>query len=353
MLGKKKVDWPAFYDSVDFDALYEDLGWVPLTSSGTEDKGYCLDPWKLHKHGDRTGKLAINRSKGVYNCWVCGGGTILTLVMEVKGLDFDGTLEYLSRFINAFNKESVEEFHARISRLLDHVKDRHRPIPIFNTSVLSKFDKAEEWGESRGISAEVVDYFNIGMSLTHHKFNSEFGAYEGQAVILPHFWHGKLVGWQERWLSDTPRWIGKYTNTGEFPRETTVWGLDFAQSQKVRPVLCESVATALRLISEGFPAIATFGSQITPDQCKNLRGFQQGIILAPDNDIPGYKWYTAAIKELHKFVPLYLAEPLGDLGTDLGDVARSDLLSTLADVKDVYLDYIISGDSWDSRNIKK
>jgi hypothetical protein len=191
------------------------------------------------------------------------------------------------------------------------------------------------------------------VSRSHHKFNSEFGAYEGQAIILPHFWHGKLVGWQERWLSDTPQWIGKYTNTSEFPRETTVWGLDFAKSQEARPVLCESVATALRLISEGFPAIATFGSQITPDQCKCLRGFQRGIILAPDNDTAGYKWYEQAIRQLHKFVPLYLAEPSGEIGTDLGDVSKDDLLSTLGNVKDVYLDYITSGDSWDLKSIRK
>lgn len=333
--NRRKIDWFAFYDSVDFDALYINLGWTPVSNTGTEDKGYCLDPWKLHKHGDRTGKLAINRAKGVYNCWVCGGGTILTLIMEVKGLDFDGAIEYLSRFINAFHKESTEEFHARISRLLDNVKNVNRPLPVFNDQVLTKFTDAVPWGTTRYISDSVIEFFKIGMANSHYKFNSESGSYEGQAVILPHFWQGKLVGWQERWISDTPSWIGKYTNTSDFPRETTVWGLDFAKTIDKRPILCESVPTALRLISEGHPAIATFGSQITKDQCKHLRCFQQGIILSPDNDTAGYKWYEQAVNQLQRFVPLYLMEPVGEIGSDLGDADYNTLLTAFTNIKDV------------------
>lgn len=335
MIGTKKtIDWRQFYSGLDYDALYADLGWSPTTTIGSEDKGYCLDPWKFHKHGDRTGKLAINRDKGVYNCWVCGGGTILSLVMEVKGFEYEGAIEYLTRYITAYTKESSDEFQVRVAKLLAYGKHVDRPIPIFNSRVLDRYESGDSWAVGRGISADVAQYFKVRVHPGHTKFHPDHGAFEGHAAILPHFWQGKLVGWQERWISNTPKWVGRWTNTSDFPRETTVWGIDFARSQNQPVVLVESVPTALRLITEGFPAIATFGSQITPDQCRHLRMFQQGIILAPDNDSAGAKWYKTATQELDRYVPLFHIDPPGDEGDDLGDVSRDTLLATLADVKD-------------------
>lgn len=312
----QKINWTEFYQALDFDALYQDLDWEPLPI-GIEDKGQCLDPWKLHKNGDRTGKLAINRKKGVYNCWVCGGGTVLTLVMEVKGLNHDEGIEYLSRFIG-FSEESIEEFHARISRLLNYAKTSDVPPPIFNKKIIGRWGGAYIWGEKKGIAKSIIDFFHIKFDSTHSRFTLN-GTYEGPAVILPHFWQGKLVGWQERWLGDTPKWLGKYTNTSDFPRETTVWGYDFAKSQEKKIVLVESVPTALRLISEGIPAIATFGSQVTPSQCKALRIFQQGICLSRDNDTAGIKWRQMIINELERFIPLYEVDVIEGSGSDLGD----------------------------------
>lgn len=329
MRGKilKYVD---FADRIDYDSLYEDLEWEPLSSYKDEDKGYCLMPAN-HTHGDSTGKLAINRDKGVYNCWVCGGGSMLSLVMEVKDLNYQDATAYLYQFVDRATNESADDFYARIERMMEKPVEERKPFPFFNERVL-KWQGYAPWFADRHISKEVAEYFKLGVDLEHRKYNPKEGEWIGPAAILPHYWDGKLVGWQERWLTDTPRWVGKYTNTTDFPRETTVWGYDFAKEQTKPLIIVESVATALMLISEGYPAIATFGSQLTPDQLKHLRVFQQGVMLAADNDGAGTKWLGTLTEYLRKFIPVLHVPVVYGHGSDLGDLHPDELPTHLKGV---------------------
>jgi len=322
-----------FADRIDYDAMYEDLGWEPLSSYKEEDKGYCLMPAN-HTHGDSSGKLAINREKGVYNCWVCGGGSILSLVMEVKDLSYQDATAYLYQFADKAQNETADEFYSRIERLMERPVEERKPLPFFNERVL-KWQGYDQWFADRHISEEVADYFRLGVDPEHRKYNPKEGEWIGPAAILPHYWDGKLVGWQERWLTDTPRWVGKYTNTTDFPRETTVWGYDFAKKQTKPPIIVESVSTALMLITEGYPAIATFGAQLTPHQLKLLRIFQQGVMLAPDNDGPGINWTNTLTEYLKKYIPVLYVPRVQGHGLDLGDLHPEELPTHLRGVTHV------------------
>jgi hypothetical protein len=106
-------------------------------------------------------------------------------------------------------------------------------------------------------------------------------------VIFPHYVGERLVGWQHRWLSDMrPRGWQKYTNTPTSPRHDAVPADGTAKRicrwSSSSP--CPRRSTSLGL---GWPAVATFGATVTPEQLKLLRRFQQGVIIAPDNDKPG------------------------------------------------------------------
>lgn len=322
-----------FYSQIDYDSLYSDLCWDPLSTNGPEDKGYCLDPWKMHKNGDTTGKLAINRDKGVYNCWVCGGGTILSLVMEVKSLDIDEATAYLWQFTKK-DRENPTEFYEKVARLLTEEKPEEKPLPHFNRKVVEVWvDNDHEWFSSRGISEEVRTYFFLGFNGNSRTFKRGMGTYEGPAIVLPHFWKGNLVGWQNRWLDEArPRWVSKYTNTTDFPRETTLWGYDFAATQSKPPIVVESVPTALFLLSEGYPAIATFGSQITPAQLRLLRGFQSGVLLARDNDEAGRKWLQTATEYLERYIKVLHIPTVNGEGADLGELSPEKLSTHLKGV---------------------
>lgn len=344
LLRKTNLKFSDFSNRIDWEKLYDDLGWEPQYSRGAEDKGYCLMP-QNHKSGDTTGKLAINRDKAVYNCWVCGGGSILSLVMEVKGMKHDEALQYLYQFVDSSTKESADDFYARIARILaDETQDtRSVSSPVFNDRVLEQWNASHEWFDSRHISDGVRSYFKAGYDPVAKRYSPKHGTYEGPGIILPHFWGGKLVGWQTRWLDGKPDWVTKFTNTTDFPRETTVWGFDFAASQEKQPIIVESVPTALYLISEGYPAVATFGAEVTEAQLRHMRQFQQGVILAADNDEPGSKWLAANTNYLERYIPVLIAPRVQGHGSDLGDLHPNELSSHLKGTKPHYVTEIPEG----------
>lgn len=318
-----------FSDQIDLDAVYDELGWAPERTHLDEDIGFCPDLHGWHKNGDTTGKFAFNRTKLCYNCWVCSGGSLLSWVMEAKSLDVQDATTWLYQFTKP-RKISSDDFYAEIETLLAVGKPDHKTLPFFNEKVIEKWKQPHPWFKERNIDPEVVDYFQLGFDKDHVKYGPK-GNYTGRAIILPHFWKGKLVGWQERWLDqDRPPWVGKYTNTSDFPRNETLWGYDFAYQSKQQPIVVESVTTALYLISQGYSSIATFGAGVSAEKMGLLRVFNQGVILAPDNDPAGYAWLddpgkTTLHGYLERYVPVLVVPYVEGSGADVGDLEPEQL----------------------------
>lgn len=320
------VRYGDFAHRIDVDAFAEAIGFVGEDDGRGNDVGHCPDPWQMHKHGDSTGKFAIHREKKVFNCWVCGGGTLLSLAMACQDLAEEDAIEWIKQFAG---EQTDERFEDEIDDLLRDEIERDPVTPWFNTRVLDNFEcltqEAFDWIDERGIDQQLAAEHRIGYN-SHEVKISKKGRYEGPGMILPHFWGGQLVGWQTRWLepdSERPPWVQKYNNTRDMPKRWTIWDYERWYLSEEAIVVVESVPTALRLQSLGFPSMATFGGTVTPEQFKLLRACQQGLILAPDNDDPGMKFIRKAIDyELDKFVPVYVCEPVGEEGSgdDLADL---------------------------------
>lgn len=324
-----------FYKQIDVDAVFDELGWIPEEDDGVEMKGFCFDAWGLHKHGDTTGKFAFNREKVVGNCFVCQGFTLQALVMAINNLDYQEATNWLFKFTKPSQKSS-EEFYEQVSRLLNSSEPETKPMPFFNELVLDQWHPDDpldyEWFSERNISSAVVDHFKCGFNPQAKSHHSKKEVYQGRAIILPHFWNKKLVGWQHRWLDERPNWVPKYENTSSFPRDRTVWGYDFCKVQDHQPIIVESVPTALMLISEGYPAIATFGASVSDAQIKLLRVFSQGILLARDNDEAGRVWEDKIISGLVRYVPILGVDPVKGSGNDLGDLEINELSTHLQSI---------------------
>lgn len=315
------TSYKEFADRIDVDAWEEAIGFEPISQKDDEDIGFCLDPWGQHQHGDRTGKLAINKSKKLYNCWVCGGGTILTYTMALKDMDVDNATTWLYQFTRRV-EETTERFEAEIDRLLfdSEKQDDEIPMPYFNAAVLDRWieysDEMLEWSSLRGISQDALRRYRVGFNpqLTMRHFT-------GPAAVFPHFWQERLVGWQSRWLCDYPKDIPKYVFTNDFPRERSVYGID--QLSSALPVIvCESVPTVLLLATNGYPAVATFGASVTSEQIMHLRKLQQGIIVSADNDKAGDKFERLLVEGLERYIDVRVAERVPGEGADMGDLVN-------------------------------
>lgn len=353
MATQQKLRYSDIWDEVNVDAFEEAINWAPEYQRGDNDVGFCVWP-ENHSHGDTTGKFAIHRDKRVYNCYVCGGGSFLSLVMELKDLDVDEATEWIYQFCEP-DMRSDSEFVDEFVNAFRDVEKRVETLPFFNPRVLEKFsdpledalewlDAEREWVpflENRCILPEVAEEYGLcyGESIRRPapqkgKFAEE-PDYVGPAIIFPHYWQDRLVGWQARWLDPLrPEWIPKYTMTGDFPKENTIYGWSQAIRAQGPVVVVESVPSKLFLNSVGFDSAATFGSNVNEAQLRLLRRLHT-VVLAPDNDKAGVKWKESLTEYLKRFTTVrHLPTLGGKLGADIGDFASH---SSPADAVNEYL----------------
>jgi DNA primase len=327
-----KLRYSDFGHRVDIDELVDALG-LDLREDGAELRGHCPLPYGAHKNGDTTGKFSINREKRIYGCWVCGGGNLLDLVMAMQDLDPEPATKWMYQFAN--HEETDEEFMDELDRLLSDPAEQVTPIPYFNERVLDRFDwlnqsaQAMGWATGRGISPEVAEVFKLRYSPAARRTLKE-EVYEGPCIYLPHVWRRRLVGWQQRWLApedERPRWVPKYTNTPDFPKQTTLYGYDFAlvnaQAFEDPVVVVESVPSALFLWSQDVPAICTFGSSVSDDQLRLLRKFPH-LIISRDNDPAGDKYVNQLVTYLDRYTRVQALPVVGDWpSADIGDLSEA------------------------------
>lgn len=332
MSQQNRLRYEDFWDSINVDSFEEAIGWSPEHTHNDNDIGFCPFP-ENHAHGDTTGKFAIEREMRVYNCWACGGGSLLSLAMELLAMDIDEATRWIYQFTETDARSDAEFVDEFIDAFRDAEK-RIATLPYFNDRVLDRFNESvpDEWLESRGISQEIVDKYGVRYLSAIQRPSPRAGRfgdeedYIGPGVIFPHYWQDRLVGWQTRWLEeDRPEWVPKYTMTSDFPKETTVYGWDQVKTSEA-VVVVESVPTALLLASEGFAAVATFGSNVNDAQMRLLRRFPE-ILLAADNDKPskegrpaGLKWRDQLTTYLKKYSVVRWVPLVPEAGSDLGDV---------------------------------
>jgi hypothetical protein len=336
-----KIRYYEFVDDIDLDALYEAIGFDPLVNIKDNDIGHCLFP-DNHSHGDTTGKFAIHRGKKIYNCYKCGGGSLLSLIVELYGWTVEEATRYLRTFAIG-DTRSDSEFADHLMKMLGYQGEKPYPIPYFNERVLDKFDGPVDYFRRRGISNEVINDCRLCYStevvrtapirMRDNESVKIDTDYVGPAAIFPHFWKGRLVGWQSRWIDypdpnqhrhtdDTfPKWLPKYTNTSSFPKHNSIYNYDWCLTQSDKIVICESVPTVLFLRSNGIPAIAYFGDAPSQEQLKMCRRFTQGVILAPDNDSNGDKLLISATNALQDFIDVWHVPKVGASHDDLGTYA--------------------------------
>jgi hypothetical protein len=293
-------------ETLDVDEFEAAIGFEPIGYNDRgEDHGHCPDPWNLHKNGDRTGKFSINRDKKVFNCFVCGGGTLLSLTMAIRNCEEDQAIDWLKQFSSKIF-QTDEGFLEEVNRLLSPKikKVEEDVLPWFNGNVLLQWEEVDHpWFEERGINESVRLAYRLGVNTkTIRKLNDQ--EFISESIVLPHIHQEKLVGWQNRWIGERPKWVPKYTNTNDFPKKTTLYGLDIAIQCEKPIVVVESVPTVLYLASLDIPAVATFGATVSKEQMRLLRKWQHGVVLAQDNDQAGCKWRDDLVSYLDRYIPV-------------------------------------------------
>lgn len=342
--------WSDIEDSVRLDEVLDALAINVVSVAKGEHWASC--PLPSHPGADTSPSFSVNEDNFLWNCFTCDDGGLLPLLVarieEFEDDDVQTAWQKGVEWLIPFSDGEVSEdddgaFMDQLQKYFDRGEVRKRYVkpsmPYFTDKVIDSLEPAplELLAKWNITSEETVEHFKLKYDPERHRIKGDKN-YTAPALVIPHYFDGKLVGFQERWLADDrPKWVPKYTNSDDFPKSTTLYDWDNVreEAQGLPVIVVESAMTRIRLWELGYAGVATFGASITDEQVRLLRALRGGVILSFDND-PDYlnkkgQWvmgsgrkalYTYAEKLADyisvEFLP-YVDQDKGDLADLLDD----------------------------------
>lgn len=353
------ITWEDLIDSIRLEEVLDDLGIAVTEVIKSEHWSSC--PLPTHPGSDSSPSFSVNDETLLWNCFICGGGSLPKLVIAMNDLEGEDAwleaLEYLLPFSDG-DPGTDDGYLKQITRYLERSEGRPKrtrgvTLPYFNPIVLERLERPpmsllEKW---HIFDEETVEVFGLRYDPERRRLKNG-KEYVGPALIIPHYFgteldDQELVGYQERWLDiDRPKWLPKYTNSDDFPKKDTLFNYARAlfNARLESPIiLVESVMTVIRLYELGYTAVSSFGASVNPRQVRYLRAFgHSGVWLTTDNDPDfqnrrgqwvkgaGYQHLEENKASLVDYVPVEVIPPVGQ---DKGDMADLDDAETLALIK--------------------
>jgi hypothetical protein len=276
-----------------------------------------------HTNGDATPSASANCDKKTYNCYSgYWAGDIFHLVMKLENkTSFENIVPVLGDFLGD-KTIAVDDFRARLKEIFA------APSGVAYTTQLSGYGEQilRPWAfihpylATRGIDADTASKFQIGWSETDNR------------ITIPHFWKGRLVGWQMRAVPEGPDWpatdpaIPKYKSCPGFPKSETLYAPPDGILRGEEAIVVESPFSVIKAGALGLqmPVVATFGAKVSRAQLDLLKTFTR-LHVWMDNDsrsVAGRLAERTLVRELYRHVRLDVVK--SDLDRDLGDCSSLD-----------------------------
>jgi DNA primase len=289
------------FPGLDVENLLEELlGANNLQVNNNEIIHSCVLPFGLHNHGDQNPSASLNKDTLLYNCFTCGGGTIIWLVQNVLNLSKNDAINKIKNYSEGLRPIPVEQFINKLDKLFkDQVLPRELLIPRYSEKILNEWVQPSEYLLERGVSYEIQKEMKTGILEPAYEIDKVTKQpVLVQRNVLPHFIENNLVGWVSRRLDDTQN-VAKYRNTRSFPRKYSLYNLNNITDYK-HCYIVESPMSVLVLKSRGInDVVASFGASVSDDQIKALRRFDS-VTIFPDGDKAGREGATGLYRRLRE-----------------------------------------------------
>jgi len=313
------------FPDLDVENLLEDLlGAKNLQVNNNEIIHSCTLNFGLHGHGDQNPSASINKDSLLFNCHVCGGGTIIWLVQNVLDLSKNDAINKIKNYAEALRPIPVEQFVMKLDKLL---KDQGLPkeliIPRYSERILDEWIQPSEYLLERGVSYEIQKQMKTGVLEPGYELDkSTKEIVVVRRNILPHFIDNDLVGWVSRRLDDTQN-VAKYRNTRGFPRKYSLYNLNNVVDNN-HCYIVESPMSVLVLKSRGVnDVVASFGAQVNDEQVKLLRRFDN-LTIFMDGDKAGFEGANGLYRRLREHCRVRIVPvPDGFDPVDLTEIPKS------------------------------
>jgi len=329
------------FDSFSAEQFLRDvLGARNIKRSGDQLIHSCLLPFDLHPHGDRNPSASLNSELLLYNCFTCGGGTLIWATEHILGISSPEARRLIEQNLSPVNI-TKEQFMEKISNYWKGSPEQS--IPEYSFKILEPWMCYTKYMDERKVSKQTQKDMKTGLNLNNvDKIGEHF--VKQPRIIVPHIIDQKLRGWTMRKI-DSRQAGSKWMHTPNFPKETTLYNWDNVVREGHKEVIMvESPMSVLRMKTEEIHnVVATFGAEINDDQIKRLMtGGFDSVILFPDGDLAGYRSLKRQNKKGQEIGTLYkirnrvntyvidhgIIEKDGNLefsGKDAADYSRSEL----------------------------
>ena len=284
--------------------------YIRLTRAGRSFKG--LSPFT----GEKTPSFMVSPDKHVwYDFSSNRGGDIFSFIMEIEGLDFRGSLEYLARKagvdLSLFRNEGkdLSQKKQRLYSLLSIVKDYYQQTLLKNPRALNYVIK------ERKLNKKVIQDFGIGFAPNSQAAAVNFlikkgysaseikmaglsnvrggDLFRSRIMITLHDHAGQVIGFTGRYVGDETN-APKYLNTPQtllYDKSRHIFGLHLAKEsirKNDHAVMVEGNLDVVSSHQAGVTqVVAAAGTALTDQHLRALKRFTPNISLAFDNDKAG------------------------------------------------------------------
>ena len=281
--------------------------YVNLEKKGKNYFGIC--PF----HDDHTPSMSVSEEKQIYTCFVCGmSGNVFSFVKDYENITFMEAVKKIADLngITLSQKISVEKKYDKEYKAYDLA------VKFYKNNLKSSVGtKALNYLYDRGITDEVINEFDIGVSLSDNNlsklllsknYNEDmlyniglvnkgeniYDLFRNRIMFPIHNSNGDAIGFSGRIYDNSVD--SKYINTREtyiFKKGETLFNYHRAsiEAKKLKQlILCEGQMDAIRIYSSGIKnVVATMGTALTKEHVNLIKRLNVNVVLNMDSDSAG------------------------------------------------------------------
>lgn len=270
----------------------------------------------IHKgEGDRS--FHVSLSKNAFHCFSCEAkGNIFDFVIAMENVSLREAALKLSEWFQIGGERG--ESRPAPTKKNGPAKERKESDSIVQsgkgtetqteTKIINppltfqlKVDMNHDYGKSRGLSQETVDYFGAGLCLSKSK---TFG---GRWVVPLHDPEGRLIGYAGRLLTDDedqPKYLFPPSERG-FHKSHLLFNLHrvLKEGRSAEPVMIvEGFFDVMKLQQAGYPSVGLLGCSLSQEQEILIAKYFQKAILMFDGDDAGKRAEADCLDRLSRRV---------------------------------------------------
>ncbi len=345
----------------------EDLvrSYTQLTKKGKNFVGLC--PF----HNDTHPSFLVSPDKGICYCFPCQkGGDIFSFYQQIEHVDFPQALRDLADRVGVTLPDAPKGGPTKDEK--ERVRECLEAAAAYYKKLLAN-SPAKEYLEHRGVTAQEIEQFELGVSPVGFTDTYDYllkAGYSRKEIVLSglaiqkdlqdqrpydrfrnrlmfpiHDGQGRIIGFGGRTLGDDD---AKYLNGAESPlyrKSSVLFGLHHAlqaMRDAKRVIVVEGYFDVLACHRVGMTnVVATCGTALTEEHAKLLKRYVETVVLCLDSDKAGQSAAERAFPILSKNDLIVEAVTLGQ--KDPADAAQEspEMLRALLPESRPYLQLVV------------